>query len=302
MFWTCSLTSLLLYVIFALCTPLIARFYHEPRLVPLARFIFLGFFISSLGIAPRAILFRNMMVRETAIVNFAGLLLSGIVGVCLAAADFAYWGIATQSLVYVGVTTGLNFWYARWHPTLPVDFSPIREMIGFSSKLMVTSLVVIFNTNMFSVILGRKFPASVVGNYTQASKWNNMGWSLINNMLSGIAQPVLAKTDDEPERQKRIFRKLLRFTAFVSFPAMLGLALVSHEFIVILLGEKWLDECHHPAVAVRDGGFLPAIQPVFLLHGQPWPVFTLYVVSHRFRSGSVGGGLRLGALRDGDDD
>ena len=111
-------------------------------------------------------------------------------------------------------------------------------MIGFSSKLMVTSLVVIFNTNMFSVILGRQFPASVVGNYTQASKWNNMGWLLINNMLSGIAQPVLAKTDDEPERQKRIFRKLLRFTAFISFPAMLGLALVSHEFIVILLGKR----------------------------------------------------------------
>ena len=29
------------------------------------------------------------MVRETAIVNFVGLLLSGIVGVCMAAVDFA---------------------------------------------------------------------------------------------------------------------------------------------------------------------------------------------------------------------
>ena len=285
-FWTCTLTSLLLYVIFALCTPLIARFYHEPRLVPLARYIFLGFFISSLGIAPRAILFRNMKVRETAIVNFVGLLLSGIVGVCMAAADFAYWGIATQSLVYVGVTTGLNFWYARWHPTLPVDFSPVREMIGFSSKLIVTSLVVIFNTNMFSVILGRKFPASVVGNYTQANKWNNMGWLLINNMLSGIAQPVLAKTDDEPERQKRIFRKLLRFTAFVSFPAMLGLALVSHEFIVILLGEKWLDSALILQWLCVMGAFYPLSN-----------LFSYYMVSHGQSSRFMWCHTALGAVQ-----
>jgi O-antigen/teichoic acid export membrane protein len=135
----------------------------------------------------------------------------------------------------------MTFYYAKWHPTLPVDFSPIREMFGFSSKLIVTNIVIIINTNVFSVILGHMYKPNVVGNYTQANKWNYMGWSLISNMLNGIAQPVFAKTDEDRERQKKIFRKLLRFTAFVSFPAMLGLALVAREFIVILLGEKWLD-------------------------------------------------------------
>ena len=159
----------------------------------------------------------------------------------MAALGFAYWGIATQTLVYVTLFTAMTFVYAHWHPTLPVDFHPIREMIGFSSKLIVTNIVIIINTNVFSVILGRLYSPRVVGNYTQANKWNYMGWSLINNMLQGIAQPVFAKTDQEKERQKNIFRKLLRFTAFVSFPLMLGLALVAKEFIVILLGEKWLE-------------------------------------------------------------
>ncbi|MBR1548655.1 MAG: oligosaccharide flippase family protein, partial [Prevotella sp.] len=154
---------------------------------------------------------------------------------------FAYWGIATQTIVYVTLFTGLNFSYAKWHPTLPVDFSPIRELFGFSRKLIITNIVIIINTNVFSVVLGRLYSAHVVGNYTQANKWNYMGWSLINNMLNGIAQPVFAKTNDEKERQKQVFRKLLRFTAFASFPAMLGLALVAREFIVILLGEKWLE-------------------------------------------------------------
>lgn len=240
-FWTCSLFSLAIYLTLFCCAPLIADFYDEPRLVPLSRYIFLGFFMTSLGIAPRAVLFRNMKVKEQSIVSFFSLLLSGIVGVTMAAMGFAYWGIATQTLVYVTLFTLMTFAYAKWHPTLKVDFSPIREMIGFSSKLIVTNIVVIVNTNVFSVILGRLYSPHVVGNYTQANKWNYMGWSLINNMLQGISQPVFAKTDQEKERQKNIFRKLLRFTAFVSFPLMLGLALVAREFIVILLGEKWLE-------------------------------------------------------------
>ena len=256
-FWTCSLISLSIYLLLFLCAPLIADFYGEPRLTALSRYIFIGFFLTSLGIAPRALLFRNMKVRQSAIVSFVSLLVSGFVGIAMAACGFAYWGIATQTLVYVGLFSALNFYFAQWHPTLPVDFAPIREMIGFSSKLIITNIVVIINTNVFSVILGRLYSAHVVGNYTQANKWNYMGWSLINNMLSGISQPVFAKTDEDAARQKQIFRKLLRFTAFVSFPAMLGLALVAREFIVILLGEKWLESAELLELLCVMGAFYP---------------------------------------------
>lgn len=256
-FWTSSLLSLAIYLTLFFCAPFIATFYNEPRLVPLARYIFLGFFITSLGIAPRAVLFRNMKVKEQSIVSFTSLLLSGIVGVSMAATGFAYWGIATQTLVYVTLFTSMTFFFAKWHPTLKIDFSPIREMIGFSSKLIVTNIVIIINTNVFSVILGRLYSPHVVGNYTQANKWNYMGWSLISNMLQGIAQPVFAKTDEDKERQRNIFRKLLRFTAFVSFPLMLGLALVAKEFIVILLGEKWLESARLLQLLCVMGAFYP---------------------------------------------
>ena len=256
-FWMCSLVSFGIYLLLFFCAPLIADFYNEPQLVPLSRFIFIGFFITSLGITPRAMLFRSMKVREQSIVAFVSLLMSGLVGVCMAYFGFAYWGIATQTLVYVSFFTGLTFYYAKWHPTLPVDFSPIREMFGFSSKLIITNIVVIVNTNVFSVILGRLYSSHIVGNYTQANKWNYMGYSFVGNMLGGVAQPVFSKTDNDSERQKQVFRKLLRFTAFISFPAMFGLAMVAKEFIVILLGEKWLESAVLLQILCVMGAFNP---------------------------------------------
>ena len=68
-----------------------------------------------------------------------------------------------------------------------------------------------------------------------------MGHQLIGGMINGVAQPVLVQVMDDKERQVLVFRKMVRFGAFVSFPAMLGLAFVAKEFVLILLGEKWLD-------------------------------------------------------------
>lgn len=256
-FWTNISVGFLLYVVLFFSAPLIARFYGIPELVLLARFIFIGLFISSLGIVPGAIMYKNMMVKELAVCSFVTQIISGILAVFLAWRGFAYWGIAIQTVVYVSLAQLMRYYFTRWRPTLKFDFSPVREMIGFSSKLIVTNMFNVINANIFPILLGKLYTPREVGNYTQANKWNNMGSTLVGSMVGAIAQPVFAKTDGDTVRQKRVFRKLLRFTAFVSFPAMLGLALVAKEFIVILLTEKWIESARMMQVLCIAGAFAP---------------------------------------------
>lgn len=59
-----SAISVTLYPHLFFCTPLIADFYDNENLIPLARYAFLGFVISSLGISQNAYLFRNLMVKQ----------------------------------------------------------------------------------------------------------------------------------------------------------------------------------------------------------------------------------------------
>ena len=68
-FWFSVSCSAILYILLNLSAPLIAEFYRTPELVPLSRLTFLSFFIASLGIAPRAILFRNLKVKENTIIS-----------------------------------------------------------------------------------------------------------------------------------------------------------------------------------------------------------------------------------------
>ncbi|MCR4602047.1 MAG: lipopolysaccharide biosynthesis protein [Prevotella sp.] len=256
-FWMSIMTSVAFYVLFFITAPLIADFYSQPELTALARYSFLSFLCVSFSIAPRAYIFRNMMVRQSSIISIVSVLLSGIVGIVMAECGYAYWGLATQQIVFTLSVSVLNFYFSGWRPSLHIDLRPIREMLGFSSRLIVTNIVTAANTNILSVLLGRYYKVHEVGNFTQANKWNTMGHSLITNMLYSIAQPVLAKTDDDRQRQKHVFRKLLRFTAFVSFPVMLCLALVSEEFIVILITEKWLASAQILRVLCVAGAVMP---------------------------------------------
>ena len=256
-FWACTMASLVFYLLLFGCAPLIARFYGIPELTPLARFVFLNFLIASLNVAPRAMLFRQMRVRETAIVSLISLFISGIVAVGMAMRGFAYWGIAAQTIVYNVFVTLLSYYFTGWRPTLPVNFRPVREMFGFSSRLILTNLCNVVNNNFFSVILGRLYTPVDVGNFTQANKWTTMGHSLITSMVYGVAQPVFTRVEDDIERQRKVFRKLLRFTAFICFPLMFGLMLTAQEFIVILITEKWLTSARIMQVLCVAGAFLP---------------------------------------------
>ena len=89
-------------------------------------------------------------------------------------------------------------------------------------------MINIINLNILTFIFGRLFPISSVGNYSQANKWNSMAHSTISSTVNQIAQTVLVSVSDEREREVRVLRKMLRFTAFLSFPAMFGLAMVSN--------------------------------------------------------------------------
>lgn len=255
-FWFNIIVSLSIYAVLFACAPLIARFYGEPALTPLSRYVFAGFVVSSFNIVPRAKLFRELKVKQTTQITLTALAVAGIVGIGMAWQGYAYWGLATQSIVYAVMMTVQCYALTGWRPDWKFTWTPVREMFGFSSRLIVTNLFQIVNQNLFSILLGRFYGAATTGNFTQANKWNTMGHTFVTQMLQSVSQPVFARLDDKAERLQA-FRKLLRFTSLFAFPAMFGLALVTPEFIVLALGAKWHTAVPYLQLLCLWGAFVP---------------------------------------------
>ena len=270
-FWFNTAMSLLLYLILFLCAPLIAAFFHQPCLVSLSRFIFLGIIFAAVGISPNAMLVRSLKMKEKAITSLSALVISGTVGVIMAFKGFSYWSLATQQVLYNVVICIGRFYYTRWCPTFKVDFTPVKKMFSFSYKVLITAVLTTINNNVLTVIFGRLFPAQAVGNFTQANKWNTMANQLVTNTVAQVAQPVLTRVTDDNERQRRIFGKMLRFTAFLSFPALFGLALVAPQVILLAIGDKWVNSIPLLQILCISGAFIPLYtiyQNLFLSQGK----------------------------------
>ena len=239
-FWFSIAMGILLYIILFFCAPWIARFYQEPRLTELSRFVFLSIPISALGVAPSAYVFKKLMVKQRTFAIWLALILSGTVGVILAFHHFAYWGLAIQGVLYIAAVVTFTFVFSKWKPTFQFSSVPLKEMFPYSVKLIITRIVTVVNTNLFTIFLGKFFSVKTVGNYNQGNKWASFGMGLITGIMANLTQPVLTTIDQEKERHYAAFRKLVRFTAFIGFPVMLGMAFVAKELIVLLITEKWM--------------------------------------------------------------
>ena len=256
-FWFNVLVGVGCYVVLFAAAPLIADFYRTPELTLLCRVAFLGVVFSCLGTAQSAYLFCNLRVKEQAQCNMTATVGSNIVGLSMALLGCGYWALAVQTLSYIGLNTLLLWRASAWRPTLQLDFGPVRSMFRFSSKLLATTILERINTNVMNVLLGRFFSRADVGDYNQAYQWSSKVFYLVQGTLQQVAQPVFTAARDERERQLRVLRKLVRFTAFLSFPLLLGFGLVAHEFIVLAIGAKWAHSASLLRLLCLSGALVP---------------------------------------------
>ncbi len=256
-FWFNISVGGLMYVALFLSAPWIADYYHTPALESLCRYAFLSILFASLCTAQSAYLFKNMMVKQRAKSNIIATLLSSIVGVTMAFCDMSYWSLATQTIMFNLVNTLLYWHYSPWRPNLHIDFKPVRKMFRFSCKLLATTITTHVNNNVLNILLGHYFSAHDTGNYNQAYQWDFKAFSIIQGMVDSVAQPVLVDLRSQPQRQLEALRKLVRFTAFMSFPLMFGFGMVSREFIILTITEKWLASAELLQILCVSGAIMP---------------------------------------------
>ena len=257
-FWFNIIMASSLYVILFLAAPLIGEYYHTPRVVPLCRYAFLSIVIASFGTAQSAYLFKHLRAKQQAEAGALAVILSSLTGVGMAFAGMAYWSLATQGLVYVGINTLLQWHFSPWRPSIHgITFAPVRRMFRFSCKILATTIMTHVNNNVLNILLGHYFTPRDTGNYNQAYQWNTKCYSLVQSMVAQVAQPVLVSLNGEEGRQKDVFRKMMRFTAFITFPLLFGFGLVAKEFIVTAIGEKWLASAQLIQILCISGATMP---------------------------------------------
>lgn len=233
------IVSILLYFLLFAIAPWVADFYKEPQLVNLMRVLCLIVVINSFAVVQRAIYTAKLDFKTQAKASFIAALISGAIGVWMAMNEYGVWTLVWQQLLNAGINTLLLWIYSNWYPRWQYSWKSFRELFAFGSKLLASGLLDTIYTNMYALVIGKVFTASSLGYYSQADRFTKLPSSNLTGILQRVTYPVLCSIQNDDERLRNDYRKLLRLSAFIIFPLMCLLAGIAYPLVELLIGEKW---------------------------------------------------------------
>lgn len=231
--------SFILYLLLYVAAPWVSKFYHEPLLCDLMRVLCLVVIINSFAVVQRAIYTAKINFKPQAKASSIAAIVSGAIGIWMAYHGYGVWTLVWQQLLNAIINTALLWFYSNWRPQWVYSWPSFRGLFSFGSKLMASGLLDTVYNNMYALVIGKVFNAAGLGHYAQADRFTKLPSSNITGILQRVTYPVLCKIQDDDERLREDYRKLLRLSAFIIFPLMCLLAGISYPLVELLIGEKW---------------------------------------------------------------
>ena len=239
LFWTTIAIGTVFTTLTALCGPVIARFYGEPRLTAIVLASSFTFLACALSVQHYSLMRRHLMFQELAVIDVISNLLSAVVAVTAGLLGAGYWAlivrpIATPTFLAVGV------WIrCRWLPGKPEFTDGVKDSVKFGVNITGFCLTDFASRSTDRVAIGYRTGASGLGQYQNAMFVYDNLLDVLVYPLHGVAVASLSKLRDDLGELRRAWGKALSLVAFFAMPAFGLLASTSQDVVVVLLGQKW---------------------------------------------------------------
>lgn len=249
--------STVCYGILWLISPWVADFYDMPVLKDLLRVTSLGIIIGSFGTVQGVLMQSKMEFKRLTKLRLSSMVISGIVGMAMAFKGFQVWALVGQSLVSNVLGTIWIWRISTWRPTWEFSWGSFRELFGFGSKLLASSLLDTLYSNMYSVIIGKLFAKADLAYYNRASSLSNLTTSMPTGVLQSVTFPALCAMQSNDAQLRENYRKMIRISSFVIFPLSLGIGAVAYPLINVLYTEVWIFSASLLQIVVFSGMWYP---------------------------------------------
>jgi O-antigen/teichoic acid export membrane protein len=221
-----------------LATPL-ALLLGEPRLAPLLRWASLSIVFSAAASIPQTFFAREMDFRRPALRNLVGSLTGGGVGISMALTGCGVWALVGQQLAGSIIGTAFLWLVSTYRPALRFSYAHLRELLGVSSSVFVSTLISFITSRLDQIVIGRFAGASDLGLYVVAGKAPELGKMAILQPITEVLLPAMAKLQHDHSRMRQVIYQGTELNAVVMFAVFVGIAAISTDLVPVLFGNKW---------------------------------------------------------------
>lgn len=227
------------YIIIYIIAPFVASFFGMQILTSVLRVLAISIVMSSFNIIQVAIMNYTMDFKKQAYISIVHTFISGCIGLVLAFNGYGVWALVFQNISQSFIGLILCWTMCDWRPSLIFSKKSFNELFGFSSKILITRIIDALYGNIYPIIIGKYFSPVSLGHYSRAHHWASLPSTNLVNIINNVTFASLSKIQDENDKLKKVYRKMIKVCSFFIFPMMFGLAAISKPLIYFTIGEKW---------------------------------------------------------------
>src|SRR5437773_3248144 len=241
LYWLNVWVGFVLFGLLLSFTPVVVRFYKEPRLGPLLVWASLLFLIAAFGqqfqvLREKELEFGQLAKIEIVAAGFGVLTAvwrgwAGAGAFALVGGALANTGARTLILVFTG--------FRRWRPSLEFGWQDVKGYLTFGFNYSGQRSFNYISANIDFMLIGRFLGAQALGYYTLAYNLANLPSSKINAVISRVFFPVFSRLQDDIGKLKSGYLRMQEFTSMVNIPILFGMAVVAPLAIPLFFGPSW---------------------------------------------------------------
>lgn len=242
LYWLNILTGVMVFGILVASSPLIVKFYGEPRLSGLILWAALIFLITPIGQQFQILLQKELQFDRLAKVEVVGATLGMMVSLIAAWKGQGVFALIWGQLVNTSCQATLlaSLGWATWRPSLEFKLNDLKDYLNFGLYQMGERSINYFSWNMDKLLIGKLLGSESLGFYNLAYQLMIRPISLMNPIITRVAFPVFSSIQNDDVKLKSGYLKVIKATSFLNLPIYIGMFAIAKPLIIFLLGSEWV--------------------------------------------------------------
>lgn len=232
--------SVILYFILFVTAPLIAAFFKNEELVDLTRVIGINLIIGALVSVHKTRLTIQLRFKIQSYITIISSLIGAIVSVYMAYKGWGVWSLVILTLLNTTIQVLLIYLIISWRPSLTFSIKSFKRLFSYSSKLLGASLIHLLYSNIYPIIIGKKFTPLQLGYFNRAETFAMYTPNLVGTVMSRVAFPIFSRIQDDNQRLRKAYSQYIIYASLLIFPCLIGLIVLAKPLILLILKSKWL--------------------------------------------------------------
>jgi O-antigen/teichoic acid export membrane protein len=224
----------------ALAWPM-ALLFHQPRVTALLIVASTGFFIGSFGMTQAALMERAMRFRALAIRSFVATVGASAAAIAVAAMGGGAWALVANGIALAALMVVVLWFGCQWRPRLLYSRASLKDLGGYGANVTGAAVLSFLKGNTDNILVGRYLGTSALGLYGLAYNVILVPGFRILEPLYNVLFAGFSRIQHDRERVKRLWLRASQGVTGLMAPMMLGLIVVTPDFVDVVLGKRWHD-------------------------------------------------------------